>query len=254
VRLLGAKLQTLQLSLEEERVEDHPYSPELIDNLNELHGLLSEETLHSTLQRVAQLARATLDGCDAAGVTLIEDSTVSTAAATDEFTLKIDQDQYDTGEGPCLQALSTQEVVLAEDVAHDSRWPRFSAEASKEGLASVLSMPLRVRDKGVGALNLYSKTSHGFEHRSRPLAALFASQASVAISNAQTYMANLRVAEQLQEAIKSREVIGEAKGILLAREGVSEEEAFQMLVRVSQSSNVKLRDLAQKVVEEAIKA
>lgn len=229
-------------------------SPQLIENLQELHGLLlSEETLQSTLERVARLASVTIAGCDSAGVTLLEGSKVSTAAATDEFTLKIDHDQYENREGPCLQALSTQEVVVVDDITSESRWPGFAKAATRDGLGSVLSLPLSVRDQPIGALNLYSKRVRSFAEDTRPLGRLFARQASVAISNAQIYASAVRLAEQLKEAIKTREVIGEAKGLLMAQEGVDEDEAFEMLKRVSQSQNVKVREIAQKIVDEAVK-
>jgi GAF domain-containing protein len=230
------------------------YSPQLIDNLNELHGLLlSEETLGSTLERVAQLACSTIEGCDSAGVTLIEKSEVKTAAATDDFALKIDRDQYENREGPCLQALSSQEVVMVENISTDTRWPNFADAAARDGLGSVLSTPLAVRDESMGALNLYSKERHSFTEQMEPVARLFASQASVATSNAQVYASALSLSEQLKDAIKTREVIGEAKGVLMAREGVSEDEAFEMLKRISQNQNLKLREIAQKVIDDAVK-
>ena len=233
---------------------DGHYNPELIRNLNELHGLLlSEETLQSTLQRVAELACATIEGCDSAGVTIMERSKVSTAAATDDFTLKIDTDQYDNREGPCLQALSTQAVVAAPDIASDPRWPSFAAAATRDGLGAVLSLPLSARGEPIGALNLYSKEPNSFDEASEPIGTLFASQASVAISNAQVYTAAVRLSDQLKEAITTREVIGEAKGLLMAQEGVTEDEAFEMLKNVSQNQNVKLREIAQKLVDEAVK-
>ncbi len=229
-------------------------NPRIVENLKELHGLLpSDQSAESTLQRVAELACATIDGCDAAGVTILENSEVSTAAATDDFTLKIDHDQYENREGPCLQALSTQEVVKVDDVARDARWPRFAEAAARDGLGAVLSLPLSVGEQPTGALNLYSKTSNSFGDDSEPLGTLFAGHASVAISNARLYASAVRLAEQLKEAIKTREVIGEAKGILMAREGVNEDEAFEMLKKVSQNKNLKLRDIAQKVVAEALR-
>lgn len=233
---------------------DENYSSQIIENLQELHGLLlSEETLQSTLERVTQLACATIQGCDSAGVTILEDSKVSTTAATDEFTYKIDADQYENREGPCLQALSSQEVVLMDDIAKDSRWPAFSEAAAEHGLGSVLSFPLAARDQPLGALNLYSKSTTAFDDDSRSLGKLFASQASVAISNAQAYEGALRLAEQLKKAVESRELIGEAKGILMAQEGVTEDEAFEMLKKLSQNQNVKLREIAEKLVNKAVR-
>lgn len=233
---------------------DEHYSSRIIENLQELHGLLlSEETLRSTLERVTQLACATIDGCDSAGVTILEDSKASTTAATDDFTFKIDGDQYENREGPCLHALSSQEIVVMDDIPKDTRWPAFSEAATKHGLGSVLSLPLAARDQPLGALNLYSKSSNSFDDDSRSLGKLFASQASVAISNAQVYESAIRLAEQLKKAVESRELIGEAKGIIMAREGVTDDEAFEMLKKLSQNQNVKLRDVAQKVVDNAVR-
>ncbi len=241
------------LSLRRGPVEDS-LNPRIVENLKELHALLpSDETMESTLQRVAELACATIVGCGSAGVSILENSKVSTAAATDDFALKIDHDQYENREGPCLQALSTQEVVKVDDVASDARWPRFAEAAARDGLGSVLSLPLSVGEQPAGALNLYSKTPNSFGDDSEPLGTLFAGHASVAISNARVYASAVRLAEQLKEAIKTREVIGEAKGILMAREGVGEDEAFEMLKKVSQNKNLKLRDIAQKVVHEALR-
>jgi AmiR/NasT family two-component response regulator len=112
---------------------------------------------------------------------------------------------------------------------------------------------LAARDQAIGALNLYSKRTNTFDDDSRSLGKLFASQASVAISNAQVYDAAIRLAEQLKKAVESREVIGEAKGILMAQEGVTDDEAFEMLKKLSQNQNVKLRDIAEKIVENAVR-
>lgn len=233
---------------------DEPYGPEFTEALNELHGLLqSDTTMRSTLQRVAELACATIRGCDASGVTIIENSDVSTAAATDELTLQIDHDQYDNGEGPCLHASTEQEIVVMPDVASDRRWPSFARAAEGHGLGSVLSIPLAVRDQPLGALNLYSRSPRAFDDNSESLGRLFGAQAAIAISNVQFYAAAARLTRQLEEAIKNREVIGEAKGILMAREGVDEDQAFEMLVRVSQNSNMKLREVAQRIVDKVVK-
>ncbi len=229
---------------------DHRYSPELIENLNELHGLLLfEEKLDSVLQRVVQLTCATVPGCDSAGVTLIGKSRLSTAAATDEFTLKIDRDQYENREGPCLQAVSTADVVVVEDISQDPRWPTFAQQARKNGLGSALSLPLEVRNKTFGSLNLYSRSPASFSDESQIVGKVFATQAATAILNAYVYASALKVVDQLKEAMKTREVIGEAKGIVMAQEDVNEEEAFEMLKRISQNTNVKLREIAQKIVD-----
>jgi len=233
---------------------EEPYSAELIRNLNALHDLLSsEETAQEPLQRVSELALATIEGADGVGVTLVDNGNAKTTAATDDFTLKIDGDQYENGEGPCLEAYETKRTIFVKDIEADGRWPAFARAASRDGLASSMSFPISVRDKGAGALNIYARTKNAFGDKSRAVGELFASQASVALTNAQVYAASLTLAEQLREAIKSREIIGQAKGLLMAREGVSDDEAFEMLKRVSQNQNVKLRDIAQKIVDDAAK-
>lgn len=131
--------------------------------------------------------------------------------------------------------MSTQEVVALNDVSQDSRWPNFLEAAQRDGLGAVLSLPPAVGNQPMGALNLYSKEPNSFDENSHPIGKLFASQASVAISNAQVYASAVRLSDQLMDAIKSREVIGEAKGILMAQEGIGEDEAFEMLKSVSQN-------------------
>ena len=221
-------------------------------HLKELRNLLlSEETLESTLDRVARLARRGLQGCDAVGVTLVQDSKPMTAAATDDFTLEIDRHQYETGEGPCLEAYRTGKRLEIEDIDVEKRWPKFVARASKEGLQCSLSFPLTARDEALGALNIYAKSAHTFGDDSRALAGEFADQAGVTLANAQVLASTHRMAENLMEALKSRERIGQAKGILMVKQGLSDEEAFEILVKLSQTSNIKLREIAQKIVDRA---
>src|SRR4051812_4967942 len=135
-------------------------TPLAIRQLGEM--LLSEETLDTTLQRVVMLARESIDGCDAAGVTLIERGKPSTAAATDDWTLEIDAAQYDAGEGPCLQTSTSGQFCVAPDVAHEERWLDFCERAFALGLRSALALPLTIEDTPFGSLNLYSKDLDAF--------------------------------------------------------------------------------------------
>jgi GAF domain-containing protein len=225
-------------------------SPELLDAIRKLSSLLeSDDALQKTLQTVVDLSVETLPGCDAAGVTLRIKGTDRTAAASDSFTLAIDNIQYEHDEGPCVQALENDEIVRIEDISQESRWPGFTREAAQQQLRSSLSHPLR-EDGTIGALNLYSKTEHGFDERATAVSEIFASQASIALQNARTYTAARSLSDQLNEALQSRDIIGQAKGILMEREGISDEEAFDMLRSASQHANVKLREIAERVVQE----
>ena len=229
--------------------------PQIIANLSELHTLLlEEENLDVTLQRITGLVRRSLPQCDGVGLTLLEGSKPTTAAASDEFTLKIDAEQYKTGEGPCLQAIVDHEVFHIDDIDIEERWPRFRDGAKEKGLRSSLSIPLPMASPNRGAMNIYSQETHSFNDKSRRIAQLFAEQTAVAISNAQIYISALRLTHQLKEAVESREIIGEAMGILIEREGVSQDGAFEMLKKASQQSNVKLRVVAERVVTQAVES
>lgn len=213
------------------------------------HLLVSEETVDATLDRIANLAARTIDDCDAAGVTLYLDGRYVTAAHTDERTLAVDDGQYKLDEGPCLQAMRDQRVLRFDVDEAEERWPEFVADARANDVRSFLAAPLMLRGESIGALNLYSSKPSGFTALDDVLIALFTGQASIAVANAKMYADAVQLTQQLQEAIASRSIIEQAKGVLMAREGFDADEAFQQLKRDSQHRNVKLRTIAQEVVD-----
>ena len=227
-----------------------------LDELNaillELHDLLlGEETLDTALRRVADMAVLAVPACDSCGVSLHrEDGRLATRVATDEFASLIDDIQYGLGVGPCLDAVAQSEPIRVPNTGTESRWQPFSEQAHGAGVVSSLSMPLVVRDKAVGALNLYSRRTP-FSETDDDLASTFSRQAAVVLINAATYQKTRDVVDQLNHALESRDVIGQAKGILMATERISADEAFDRLRRRSQRSNVKLRDVAKQVVDDA---
>ncbi|MEA2476279.1 MAG: hypothetical protein QOF16_379 [Actinomycetota bacterium] len=225
-------------------------SLELVDGLQRLSALLgSDNVLEETLQTVVDLSVATLPGCDSAGVTVRAHGRDTTAAATDAYTLEIDKIQYSNDEGPCVSSLEESVVKQIDAVSEESRWPDFCKQAADKGLKSVLSLPL-INNEPLGSLNLYARTERAFDQKMVDIAQIFAKQASIALENARTYAEARLLAAQLTEALKSRDAIGQAKGILMEREGVSDDEAFEMLKTISQNANVKLRDIAQRLIDE----
>lgn len=210
--------------------------------------LLAEESLEATLSRVADLACRTLPGCEAASVTMVRADRPSTAVQTDPEVSEFDAAQYASGEGPCLEAYRTHHLVRLDLAADGGRWPEFSRAATAAGVLSVLSVPLLIGEQAVGALNLYSKTRHGFSAADEETASLYSDQAAVACANAEVYWQSYSLTEHLREALESRDVIGQAKGILMARRGCTPEAAFEALRNASQRRNVKLRDVADGVV------
>jgi GAF domain-containing protein len=228
------------------------YPDELWRSVADLSGLLlSEEDQETTLRRVGDLAVRSIAGCDAVGVTLKEGGTPRTRAATGGLVYEVDNYQYDIDEGPCLAAVTGREIIEVVDMATEQRWPRFSSHASERGLLSSLSLPLIVRGDALGALNLYAFRSRAFSLADRQTGTMFAAQAAVAVANAQTYAASVKMAKELRDALESRAVIDQAMGILMGRNGHGPEAAFTDLRVQSQKENRKLRDIAADIVRQA---
>jgi GAF domain-containing protein len=219
--------------------------------LTELSGvLLTDEGLERTLERVAQLACRTMPGCTAAGVTLVTaDGRPETTAFTHDVVLEVDRRQYAAGDGPCIDALRERRINSCGFAEAQRRWPDFTQQAAQVGLRSFLAAPLVADGVAIGALNLYSDSVDGFEELDDALIGLFSGQASVALANARLYSSARTLSEQLQEALASRAVIEQAKGILMAQERIGADAAFDLLRQRSQHSNRKLRDLAHEIVD-----
>jgi GAF domain-containing protein len=219
-------------------------------SLNELHDyLLAEATIEGALDRVARLARAALP-CEGAGVSMLSNGSGYTTASAGGKTDVLDQIQYDTDEGPCLEAARTGQVVVITDLVSETRWPSFVTQAVNEGLVSSVSVPLVVGNDSVGALNLYS-LSRGLDEGDVRTATRFGRAAAVLLANTATYVSARKLGENLEVALESRDVIGQAKGLLMARHGCTSDQAFALLREGSQRRNIKLRDLAQEMVDEA---
>ncbi len=210
--------------------------------------LFAQEDLEQSLCKTAHLAVGAIPHCDAASVTMTDGSGHHTRCSTDEVAKRVDYHQYDAAEGPCLDAIRLGESVLVKDLSHaDDRWPRFVPCAVDEGMVSAYALPLSVSERLVGALNLYSLSGPFDEGDAQPAEALSA-QAAVTLVNAQAYHQARQLVGHLEEALKSRDVIGQAKGIIMERERCTADQAFATLRWVSQTRNVKLRDVAEMVV------
>ncbi|HXA32370.1 MAG TPA: GAF and ANTAR domain-containing protein, partial [Acidimicrobiales bacterium] len=154
----------------------------------------------------------------------------------------VDKLQSETGEGPCVDAIQDHEVFQTGRLSEEARWPNFSHRASREsGVESILSFRLFIEEDTLGSLNLYSSHRDAFDQHDVAFGAVFAAHAAVAWSTA-------RVIDNLRKGLQTRELIGEAVGILMARQDLSETEAFDVLKRASQRLNVKLRLIAEGVV------
>jgi GAF domain-containing protein len=211
--------------------------------------VLGDESLDSILTKVATLARAAVSAADDVSVTLVTKGDPETAASTGELALALDLVQYRDGDGPCLTAARGRDVISVKDMSTDERWPGFSAAARDRGVGSSLSVGLPVKEHVIGALNMYAKRPNAFDEQSVLLAETFAGHAAVALANASLYASATQLAEQMAEAMRSRAVIEQAKGIIMAQRQCSADEAFEFLTHASQRANKKLRDIAAAIVE-----
>jgi GAF domain-containing protein len=213
--------------------------------------LVADVSLGDTLRRIADLATGGLEPASAVGLTLIDQhGRPTTAVSTDEVAPAVDQVQYDEGDGPCLRAFrETRAVPVSDTRTVGDRWPGFSRVAAELGILSTLSLPLAAGGETFGAFNLYARVAHAFDEVAQADAAMFATQASVVLSNARAYWAAFDMAVGLEQAIRSRAIIEQAKGKIMASTGGTADEAFALLVRASQRENVKLRELARRIVE-----
>jgi GAF domain-containing protein len=211
---------------------------------------LPDVPLTDLLQRVAVIATRST-ACTFAGITLSQGGRFQTPVYTDERSPKVDQVQYDTGSGPCVDAARTGEIFEIPDTSAEQRWPEFSEAALAENIRSTLSVPLDVggnRTEVLGALNLYSEVPDAFDADDVAATQSLAHQAAIVVANAQAYWGAKQESEHLQKAMESRAVIEQAKGILMTQSRVSADDAFELLVRASQRENRKLRDIAAEIV------
>jgi GAF domain-containing protein len=230
-----------------------PLADELSGVFARMSGLLlSRETVQTALRLVTSLAAETVPGAVGAGVTLMDErGRRSTWAATDPEVERADALQYELDEGPCLTAWADRTLVRVDDATSDRRWPRWADAVAELGLRSTMSACLVAGDSGIGAIKVYAAEPAAFDQRAEHLLSLFAAQAAILLANVQTYQRAQLVSDRLKEALRSRDLIGQAKGVLIGRDSVDEETAFATLVAASVRENRKLRDVAQTLVQSA---
>lgn len=203
-------------------------------------------SLEETLTTIASVARDSVAGIDEVGISTLEHrGRIRTRAATGDLVWRLDTLQYDLMEGPCVDTLRDQHVIAVPYIKrHAERWPRYVPAAVEAGLLSQMAVRLYLDDKGtLGTLNLYSTSSEELDPDAETTLELFATHAAVAMGNA-------RERDNLNEALHSRKVIGQAMGIICERYGIDEDRAFDFLIRASSTANRKLRDVAQELVDE----
>jgi anti-anti-sigma regulatory factor/GAF domain-containing protein len=215
------------------RVAGMPTDPDVVDG---------------ALDLVVELALASIGDADGVSVSLRRHGVLSTVAASDQTIREMDANQYATSEGPCVEASVKGHWFHAESLDTETRWPAFTPRARALGIKAILSSPLRAFDQPVGALNIYSRTASTFEVKDQQAAATFADKASVILSDAHIDVSDRQMALRFQEALRSREVLSLAKGIIMERSGTDEEGAFNALLRLSLQQGTTLRARAEAIL------
>ena len=231
--------------------DESPLGSPLVEQFAVLtRSLLDAESITDVLDRILVACTKAIPAVDVASVTMRDpDGSFHTPNETDSIGYDLDQVQYATGEGPCVDAARMPGPALAysDDLANDANWPVFGPAAARRGMGSLLStalLPDAHPPQLTGALNLYSRGTHGFRPEDRSTALLLATHASLALAATRAHTSAELSTAHLRKAIDTRDVIGQAKGILMHRRGITADEAFDVLRTTSQSLNVKLADLA----------
>lgn len=241
-----------------ESADDDAGIHSILDQFESLtRALVGATTVADALQHIVDTAGLVVAGADLVSVTVrAPDGTFYTPARTAPVASELDQVQYRAGDGPCLDAASPDGpgYVASDDLSTETRWPEFSAAASGHGYGAIISTELVPAAKPMalsGALNIYSREPHGLSRTDRHTALLFATHGALALAHAHaSELADLQRA-QLRQAIDTRDVIGQAKGILMNRQGITADEAFELLRRTSQDLNMKLVDVARALAARA---
>jgi len=210
--------------------------------------------LEETLTHVAEFAVQAIPGADGAGLPLLaEGQRRQTIVASEELVREVDDIQYGIAEGPCITAVDRRMTVTSGSLGGDVQWPRFGPRVGRLGVHSVLSLPLLVAGRVVGAMNVYAHSRDAFSVEAVRLGELFAVPAAVSVLNAQLIADSQRLVGQLSEALTSRSTIDQALGLLMAMYSDTAEDAFVRLTTISQHRNRKLRIVAQELLEDGVR-
>jgi GAF domain-containing protein len=213
-----------------------------------LAELFSAGGVTEMLALVTQLAVSTIGGCDVAGIVLVDGDQLVSPAASGTLGRDIDDLHRLSGGGPCTEAVTSGLAVYSGDLMTETRWPVLAPLVVERGVRSILALPLPV-DGCAGSINLYAYLPNAFGVIDRGRGQLLAMMTGLAVMSARAHEHEERKATNLHAALATRELIGQAQGILMEREHVDDRAAFDILRRASQHLNIKLRDVAQSLVD-----
>jgi GAF domain-containing protein len=215
--------------------------------------LLSEETVETSLALLSVIAQETVPGSSGAGVSIVDERGRRSSGSTDDRVRQADALQYDLDEGPCLTAATSRDLVRIDDLTTDGRWPRWGVAATELGLRAIMSAPLVAGDESLGALKVYAEQPGTFDGHSEQLMTLFATQAAILVVNVQAHNRAKRLSDTMRQAIRGRDSISMAKGLLMGRHAVDEDTAFGMLLTRSEQAGTTVAEAARAMVDSAVR-
>jgi GAF domain-containing protein len=231
-----------------------PLTEELSGVFARMSGLLlSQETVETSLGLLSALAQDTVPGATGAGVSIMDERGRRSSGSTDDRVRLADRLQYELDEGPCLTAAVSRELVRMDDLASDTRWPRWAAAAARLGLRAAMSAPVVAGDIPLGALKVYADEPGTFDRAAEQRLHLFAAQAAIFVSNLQTQQRAERLSEAMRQTIRSRDAISMAKGLLMGRNAVDEDTAFRLLLSRAEQEGTTVPRAAQALIESAVR-
>lgn len=205
-----------------------------------------DELLHRLLRHAMEVVDAAGAGMMLAG----DKGELHFVAASEERVVDAEREQAKLESGACFEAYTTGRIVVAEDLETETRWPRYASHVAGLGLRAVLGVPMHASGQRIGVLNLYQERPTRWTEDQMTMAEIVTTMGAGYVLNANQLRAQHDLGEQLHAAIESRDLIGQAKGILMSRGQVSGDEAFELLRARSQQQNRKLREVAQSVIDE----
>lgn len=209
---------------------------------------LTRAVLDAALKLVVVMSQAVTKGADGVSITLPRDGRLRTVAASNDVVLQMDHDQYDTGQGPCLDAATHGAPYSSTDLESESRWPNFVPRARSRGIESIMSTPLLAADRPLGALNVYSRAPDALASHEQQWATQFAQEASTVLLAADATATLDSVDAEILDALRSREVIAVAQGVIMVRQSMSADAAYRFLTGVSRHTSRPLLEICQEVV------
>jgi GAF domain-containing protein len=228
------------------------YSEDTVGDLLALAGVaLVHAALPDALQEVCLVAERAVPMAEGASMTGFEVSGPEVVAASNDWAGELDEMQYAEHEGPCIDAARTGVLFRVRDATSETRWPSYMPRAVEHGALSMMSIPMTVEAKTIGAINVYAKEVDAFGAEDVSVAEIIAAHASLATQVTSTLHEHRNLSEQLRTAMASRATIEQAKGIIMATVGCDADTAFERLAQQSQHENRKLREIAEDLVRQA---